>query len=106
PLSDVTKKIEHYREKFVAELELDKEKEKYKKWNDNAPTIYYDIKIVKKPFGIILKVSKLNQWVIILSFDEPEKSEYFIIEKLLEWHFDIYGLLDKNLAINLNQIEK
>jgi|SRR5690606_1399391 len=106
PLSDLTKEIEHNGEKFVPALELVKEKEKYKKWNDNAPTIDYDIKIVKKPFGKILKVSKLNQWVIMLSFDEPERSEYFIIEKLLEWHFDIYGLLDKNLAINLNQIEK
>jgi hypothetical protein len=24
---------------------------------------------------------------------------YWVIEKLLEWHFDIYGLIDNNLAI-------
>ena len=28
--------------------------------------------------------------------------EYNIIIKLLEWHFDIFGLIDKNLAIDIN----
>jgi len=29
---------------------------------------------------------------------------YLLIEKLLEWHFDIYGLIENNLAIDKNTI--
>ena len=32
--------------------------------------------------------------------------KYGIIERLLEWHFDIFGLIDKNLAININNLNK
>jgi len=31
--------------------------------------------------------------------------KYGIIEKLLEWHFDIYGLIDKGLAIDINTLK-
>lgn len=31
---------------------------------------------------------------------------YNIIEKLLEWHFDIFGLIDAGLAIDYNRIKK
>lgn len=33
-----------------------------------------------------------------------EECKYFIIEKLYEWHFDIYGLIEKGLAIDKNKI--
>ena len=29
---------------------------------------------------------------------------HLVIEKLLEWHFDIYGLIEKGLAIDKNTI--
>jgi hypothetical protein len=28
------------------------------------------------------------------------------VEKLLEWHFDIYGLIEAGLAIDINTLEK
>ena len=31
---------------------------------------------------------------------------YFIVEQLISWHFDIFGLIDSNLAIDLNTIQK
>jgi len=31
--------------------------------------------------------------------------KYGIIERLLEWHFDIYGLIEKGLAIDINTLK-
>jgi len=31
---------------------------------------------------------------------------YWVIEKLIEWHFDVFGLIEKGLAIDINTIEK
>ena len=99
PLSQLTQEIEHNGERFVPALELVKEKEKHGKWKDHAPTIDYTYGIIKMPFGEVLKVSKLDTWVIMLSFQDPARSEYFIIQKLFEWHFDVFGLIEKGLAI-------
>jgi len=30
---------------------------------------------------------------------------FFVVQKLLEWYFDIYGLIEKNLAIDINTLE-
>lgn len=29
---------------------------------------------------------------------------YIVVEKLFEWHFDVFGLIDSNLAIDLNTL--
>jgi len=31
--------------------------------------------------------------------------KYGIIERLLEWHFDVYGLINKGLAIDINTLK-
>ena len=31
-------------------------------------------------------------------------NKHWIIEKLFEWHFDVFGLIEKDLAININTI--
>ena len=31
---------------------------------------------------------------------------YFIIEILLKWHFDVFGLIEKGLAIDINTLNK
>ena len=31
---------------------------------------------------------------------------YWVIEKLLEWHFDVDGLIDKGLAVDVNTLPK
>jgi len=93
PLSDLTKPITQANynngEPFVPALELIKLEERYSKWKDPAPTIPYDIEIIQKPFGKVLKVSKLNQWVVYLSLSEMERAKYYVIQLLLMWHFDL-----------------
>jgi hypothetical protein len=33
-----------------------------------------------------------------------EKLPYWLIQKLFEWHFDVFGLIGSNLAIDINTI--
>jgi len=78
-LSDLTKEIEHNGEKFVPALVL---------WSVNIEEeklfkLYGDI-----PF----------YWTTCLELDRKHL-DWGTIQKLLEWHFDIYGLIDNNLAI-------
>lgn len=30
---------------------------------------------------------------------------YDLVHKLIEWHFDVFGLIDKNLAISIHDVE-
>ncbi len=76
PLSDLTKKIEHNGDKFVA---------------------------MEKLFG-----EKTPQWgATIKHLGMPGHWEYHHIEKLFEWHFDVFGLIEAGLAIEkVNDQEK
>lgn len=42
-----------------------------------------------------------DSWVFSYFHNYPA-----IIDKLLEWHFDIHGLIEKGLAININELNK
>lgn len=89
PLSDLTKEIEHNGKKFVpmdvlCSIEVSEEE---------------DFKLYGKipEFWKYLLETKKSYW------------DYWQVEKLLEWHFDIHGLIEKGLAIDintLNQFEK
>lgn len=35
----------------------------------------------------------------------PTKLEFWQVEKLFEWHFDIYGLIENGLAIDINTLK-
>lgn len=39
-----------------------------------------------------------------VDYEYCEYLEYFIVEKLLEWKFDIFNLISQGLAININEI--
>ena len=109
PLTDLTKPItqKDYNngEPFIPALELIKLEEKYNKWVDIAPTIPYDIQIINKQFGQVLKVSKLDKWVIYLSLSEIERAKYYVVSQLVKWHFDIANLIEKGEAIDVNTLE-
>jgi len=80
PLSMLTEEIEHQGERFV-------------------------------PIDKLRKFATAADWIRQLE-DEYRFIDYFIerqnlkvmswihFQKLIEWHFDVFGLLDKNLAIN------
>ena len=75
PLSDLTKEIEVDGEKFVPAIEL------------NWSNITTDI--------LSKSINLTNKFNNLFAFD---------YKKLLEWHFDVFGLIEKGLAIDINTI--
>lgn len=78
PLSDLTKDIEVNGEKFVP-----------------IESLYY-----LKPF----ECSYLEMQEHIIGLD-IEETPYWLVQKLYEWHFDLHSLIEKNLAIDINNIK-
>lgn len=107
PLSDLTKEIEVNGEKFIPALilaELSMGIENVDDIIKNSDSLGFDYKIVNKPFGKILKITRFDRWVLIISFNEPERCKHYIFQKFLEWHFDVFGLIEKGLAIDVNTL--
>lgn len=109
-LSDLTKEIEHNGEVIVPILEMAKNFHK----NETYPVTHYEN---EKYFGtqkdnqVLAMVnccvdydsSKYTYYV--LKNDIFECCSYYEIQWLLKHHFDLYGLLEKNLAINKDKIK-
>ena len=74
PLSDLTKEIEHNGGKFVP--------------------IDYNA----------FRESKEHLIEFQNKFAHYKSVKYGIIERLLEWHFDVFGLIDSGLAIDINTL--
>lgn len=92
PLSDLTKEIEHNGETFVP---IENLKELYNSYPDSY-------------------IEKLNyiHWegvITLFGTEEDDSYEvsmpYSLYEKLLEWHFDIFGLIEKGLAVDINLLK-
>lgn len=80
PLSDLTKEIEHNGEKFVPIERIDK--------NNNLE---------------ILKCLHDQD------FDFPNDTDlfpYWVVCSFIEYHFDVFGLIDKGLAIDINTLKE
>lgn len=83
PLSDLTKEIEHNGEKFVPVEIFDKVIDGWcdaynEWWNLQYPNF----------------------------LQMMDSCPYEVMQQLLEWHFDVFGLIDQNLAIDINTINK
>jgi len=129
PLSDLTKKIEVNGEKFVPILELYKMRtqhmtdkiDKYYVENDtailkleelttpdgNISFIHYfeiDIESERVHFSICTEtVDNIKDEIIEERFGFIG-NEFNMLQKLYEWHFDIHGLIEQNLAIDKNTL--
>lgn len=77
-LSDLTKEIEVNGERFVPIDELYKMSD----YSECIPNIEEDV----------------------YQSNTPKRWPYEIFEKLLEWHFDVFRLIDQDLAININTL--
>lgn len=92
-LSDITKEIEHNGERFVP---IEKLKEMY----NDMPDSY-----IKH-----LRFIKFDDQFTLFGLEEDDSHEvsmpYSLYEKLFEWHFDIFGLIDAGLAVDINSIKK
>ena len=81
PLSDLTKEIEVNGERFVPNEWL----------SENMPNT--------PNFRYMLNSSH--------NFDLSETIiEWCVMNKLIKWHFDVFGLIKRGLALNINDIQK
>lgn len=92
PLSDLTKPIEHNGEMFVPIKEL-----------CNLYGAKFD-----KPYQNNMCAGFIYGFAAhdVLNLKNIEKNEFWKIHKLIEWHFDIVGLIEKGEAIDVNTLPK
>lgn len=62
-----------------------------------------DIEVNGEKFVPSIKVYGL---IDIYDFSDIKELSFETAEQLLEWHFDIYGLIDSGLAIDINKLNK
>lgn len=77
-LSDLTKEIEVNGERFVPMVKIGLQ-----------DSVHHYSTFIKNQYGYEYDVTKLG---------------YNKVSLLLEWHFDVFGLIDKGLAIDINTI--
>lgn len=85
PLSDLTKEIDHNGEKFI-------------------PTELLDSEDYPIDFFVDTKYEYMVDW--IENYQEEHHLLFFpwgLINQLFEWHFDVFGLIEKGLAIDINE---
>jgi len=89
PLSDLTEEINIKNDVFIPV-------EYFEIGDDDSGTEYDNgnIKTIEK----LIDISKYN------CFHDIHYLPFSLVQQLLEWHFDIYGLIDKKLAIDINTL--
>ena len=77
PLTDITKEIEHNRLKFIPYNELN--------WDDMEP---------------------MECFSLDFDFESQISCPLFIWNHLFQWHFDVFGLIEQGLAVDINTLGK
>ena len=83
PITDLTKKIEHNEKEFVPEFEL----------------VHLQSNNVDAEW---LEHCHEKNWSDEIDWT---KAPYHFLQKLFEWHFDVFGLIKEGRAIDINTIE-
>lgn len=94
PLSDLTKEIEVNGEKFIPSKILA---------NEYLNTSYWGSNTIGS--GILNKDGKMQN-LCFIGNEIIGECPYMIYEKLCEWHFDVFGLIEKGLAIDINTLNQ
>lgn len=90
PLSDLTKEIEVNGERFIP-LQV------FKKINKTI-SFYQPL---SKDMDLQIDIETENYSQSIDLFEG-----YLVTQKLFEWHFDVFNLIEKGLAVDINEINK
>jgi hypothetical protein len=105
PLSDLTKEIEVNGERFVPIIKIVDPDNDHNDWIKMKVEIYNPFpkmdmhhkyyRVIHNELGDIISINPKN--ITALSF--------FMVDKLLEWHFDIFNLIPNNLALDINTLK-
>lgn len=99
PLSDLTKEIEHNGEKFVPiERLFEIENPQH---SANGRGYYYEV----VPNWVSCSTN-YTAVAFAVYLNSITKNQYWVIEQLISWHFDCFSLIENNLAIDINTIQK
>lgn len=96
-ISDLTKEIEHNGEKFVP-LENLKSDFDYR-YDSIEPNLRFDAKTISFIYDYESDFSYDGGYTFQNVEGATCRETYFMIQKLLEWHFDVFGLIEKGEAI-------
>lgn len=97
PLSDLTKEIEHKGEKFVPMKVI---------WSLVYP------KFKSRTFDFRITTDSIFFHSLYTGYDchlytkNIEKNYFWKVQKLIEWHFDVAGLIEKGEAIDVNTLSE
>jgi hypothetical protein len=111
PLSDLTKEIEVDGERFVPMKELVRIMHPSKEFRFLETSFSKNVQSVKYKYhsGRNTVCDTINIYTEELNGGSKYcfnivNTDYWIIQKFYEWHFDIHGLLEKGLAIDKNTL--
>lgn len=97
PLSDLTKEIDGLGIPLFELLKMQYKEFTTAKMNENYAWKFKDL---KNGFNV---TDKNN--IIYLSIDKDIRlCQKWILDKLFEWHFDVFGLIEQGLAIDKNTL--
>jgi hypothetical protein len=109
PLSDLTKEIEV---DGVTFLPIEKLVKISISWNDNDCNLRLNYTYRERQFNVTARWDDTNGEKDYFSDDlflmpaNYKKMKAWIVEKLVEWHFDVFGLIKSGLAIDINTLIK
>jgi len=111
PLSDLIKEIKLNGEKFVPIIEICKLSETVNELvRINAKSNICGFDFTNEIQEILRFCYHFNTKHFQLTNEESYNqcilNQYEMFQKLLEWHFDIHGLIEKGLAIDINTLDK
>ena len=102
PISDISKEIEINGQKFTPIVEL--LKLRYNAWYEKKiGTRYAEIEFDNTSAWFSFQAT-FDIKVMFFKDDIFSYPDYWIIQKLAEWHIDFQGLIEKGLAININTL--
>lgn len=110
PLSDLTKEIEYNGEKFVTILKLCEIAHSLpfftpKQWCVEITDLdFISVKSDKNYYSFSFDLEDCELSVFNGGDMESINDRYELYEKLFEWHFDVFGLIPKGLAIDKNTL--
>ena len=74
------------------------------KYNEKGDKSFRDELLLNSELQNDFERDFITEYIDNLHFDKILLAPYSIIQKLLELHFDIFGLIENNLAVDKNKI--
>lgn len=114
PLSDLTKPITHKGLTFVPAIKLAKIVADIHNNDFDSEWIIRDngMIICKTPWDLHISIYYKTETIMFSVYDmwnrqeNRTRNQFIAFQKLIEWHFDISGLIEKGEAIDVNTLDK